>query len=265
MSNIPVLTYHKVTNQKEFGITTVSPDRFERQINTILESGFVPITFKGLLNNPSLPEKPIIITFDDGYQCIYKNVLPVLDKYNAKAVVFVISNYIGKENSWEPLPFQRKFKHLNNQQVVDLHKNGFEIASHSVNHLFLPLYNIDTIKKEIYSSKIILEEIINDEVLCFAYPYGFFNENIMKVVSKAGYRFAVSNFYYGKLKKNYRLLAMKRHSIYSLDNDYFFKKKLITISLESKFVNLTEWLLQKGSIAGITLNLIKNNAYFYCK
>jgi len=265
MFNIPVFTYHKVTNQKEFGITNISPERFQRQINTILELGFTPITFKGLLNTRSLPEKPIIITFDDGYACICKNVLPVLNKYNVKAVIFVISNYIGKENTWEPLSFQRKFKHLNNRQILDLHNNGFEIASHSKNHLFLPLYNLQTIKNEIYNSKTVLEDIINDKVVSFAYPYGFFNEYIMKIVHEAGYHFAVSNFYYRKLKKDYQLLAMKRHSIYSVDNNYFFKRKLIPISSKLKFVYLTEWVLQKGAIASIALNFLKNNSILYCK
>jgi peptidoglycan/xylan/chitin deacetylase (PgdA/CDA1 family) len=265
MFNIPVLTYHKVTNQRDFGINSISPHQFEKQLNIILELDYTPITFKGLLNNPSLPPKPIIITFDDGYHCVYENVLPILNKYNTKAVIFVISNYIGKDNTWEPLPLQRKFRHLTSKQLIDLHNNGFEIASHSANHLFLPLYGIKTIKNEIASSKVVLQEIIKDEVLCFAYPYGFFNENIIKIVRESGYQFAVSNVYYRKVMKNDQLLAVKRHSIYSIDIDFLFKKKIMKFSSASKFVYFTEWLLQKGSIASITLNILKNNSILYCK
>ena len=79
MFTIPILTYHKVTTKKEFGINNISPDRFETQIRTIIESGYTPITFKMLLkNDEKIPEKPIIITFDDGYQCVYNNIFPIL-------------------------------------------------------------------------------------------------------------------------------------------------------------------------------------------
>ena len=88
MFTIPILTYHKVTTKKEFGINNISPDRFETQIRTIIESGYTPITFKMLLkNDEKIPEKPIIITFDDG-KIIVKHLHPTdnseLDRFEGK-------------------------------------------------------------------------------------------------------------------------------------------------------------------------------------
>ena len=258
ISHIPVLNYHKVTNQKDFGITRILPACFEKQINIILELGYTPITFKHLVRQHSLPEKPVIITFDDGYNCIYHHVLPLLLKYHVKVVIFIVTNYIGKVNSWEGISLQKKFRHLDRKEIRELHHFGCEIASHGQNHLPLAYYNRERWKKEILNSKKILEDILGDQVISFSYPYGLFNQEIINFVQHAGYFFAVANIYYRKLRNQYSSFALKRHSIYSIDNQFLFKKKLSPAN-GFNVISLSEWFIQKGSILSGIISYLKKN------
>ena len=118
MFDIPIITYHKISNQKEFGLTTVSKRQFEIQMKYLKSNGYTSVCFKNLTQEYSLPEKPIIITFDDGYESIYQNAFPILKKYNFMAVVYIITDYIGRFNLWEAAPFQQKFRHLSKDQIL---------------------------------------------------------------------------------------------------------------------------------------------------
>ena len=159
MEYFPILAYHKISPEKEFGLTTISPQIFERQINIILESGFTPITFEKLALKNKLPEKPIIISFDDGYESVYNHALPVLEKYNIQAVVYIIAGYIGEINNWESFSLQRKYRHLSKSQIRELSDLNFEIGSHGLSHPYLPaLYKIE-LHDELDTSQKVIEDI----------------------------------------------------------------------------------------------------------
>ena len=176
---IPILLYHDF-------VTTVpdsDPDNFnyintpqscEENIKVLLENGYTFISFQELndANNGKidLPEKPILISMDDGYYSNYEYIFPILKKYNVKASIFVVTDKIGKEIDGK--------KYLNWEQCIEMQNSGLvEIFSHSKKHVFydrLPARAIRDDVKESY--KIIEENLGKKDLKVFAYPYGAYTK-----------------------------------------------------------------------------------------
>lgn len=212
--NIPILTYHKISDAKEFGLTTISPLNFDKQLNILKDLEYNPITFRDLYQGGGQPIKPIIITFDDGYESVYNNALPILDKYGFKSVVYLITDFIGKYNTWEAVSFQQKYKHLSLPQLKDLQKKGFEIASHGKSHRYLPSLKDEEVRDEVENSKKFLEDLTGERTLSFCYPYGKSSKRILELVKKAGYSFAAQNISILNLS-HLNPFALTRRSIYA--------------------------------------------------
>jgi len=170
MFNIPIITYHKISDRKEVGLTTISKKIFENQMTYLKTNGYTSVCFKDLAPGYRLPDKPIIITFDDGYENIFHNAAPILKKYRFKSVIFVVTDYFGKYNLWEAVPFQQKFKHLSKDQILELSDCGHEIASHGKRHRYLPLLNIDALNEAIEGSKVQLDTVLGKILSVFAIP-----------------------------------------------------------------------------------------------
>jgi len=255
MFDIPIITYHKISNHREFGQTTISLDVFKSQIRYLSKAGFTSIHFKDLFSGKDIPSKSIIITFDDGYENIYHNALPVLLENNYKAVIFIVTDFLGKKNSWEALNFQHNYKHLSSEQILELNNYGFEIGSHGKTHRYLPLLKERDLEDELINSKQYLEQIISDPVISFCYPYGRFTKKIKQCVARAGYFFATSNLQPFK-KKQHDQLALFRRSIYTIDSFKIFKSKIKPIASYST-AYLSEFLIQQGALVSIALNAIR--------
>ena len=81
--------YHKIDSRMEVGINALSPREFQEQMNYLHQEGYQTITFRDLLFAADIPEKTVIITFDDAYESVYKNALPVMERYGQRGVVYV--------------------------------------------------------------------------------------------------------------------------------------------------------------------------------
>jgi len=187
---IPILMYHYVENVKDkkdtirIGLNT-PPKVFEEQLETIIENEYTPVTQTEIVdflrNKTKMPEKPIAITFDDGYEDFYTVAFPILKKYQVKATIYVIVDFLDYPN------------YMTREQLDEIaNSNLVEIGSHTSNHIYLKTANIKITEKEIGGSKKILESYIQKEVKSFAYPYGAFNEEAKKIVEESGYQSAVS-------------------------------------------------------------------------
>lgn len=258
---IPIITYHKISPEKEFGVTTISPDRFEDQIQYLIRFGFKTITFKEyfFFKRENLPQNPIIITFDDSYQSVYDYAFPIMVKYNYRGVLFVISNFIGKKSSWEAYQIQKKYNHASVSQLKEMQMSGFEIASHSESHPYLPALSKTDAFKEVDESKKKLEDIFDENIYTFCYPYGRYSTKVIDQVAKAGYKFATGNMY-NKHKKFNHNLAINRRSIYSIDTISMFSKK-IKSNARISYIYIIEKFIQMGSLAGILKKILEHNIY----
>ncbi len=180
-----VLAYHKVDEKFELGLTNVKPAQFSRQIDSFGRHG---IAIADSVDEDRNGAGNVYLTFDDGYDCFYRNVVPILAAIGAKATVFVISDFIGKRNSWDLRLSFTRFIHMNAVQLREVAKLGFEIGSHSRSHRDLSRLSPESSWNELTSSKKEIEDIIGGEVASFSFPYGRYNHDVVKQAGDAGYK-----------------------------------------------------------------------------
>lgn len=184
----PVLMYHYVrvvadpqADQLGFSLS-VTPAAFETQMTYLISHGFTTITpddlWQAVSGQSTLPPKPVLITFDDGYADFYTAAWPILKKYNLKATAFVVTGFLsdlaGRYLTWS--------------EVRELDRSGLvTIADHTAHHV-----NVATSAQaefEIVASKQRLEAFLGHAVTAFAYPGGTFNIAAEKMVAKSGFNF----------------------------------------------------------------------------
>ncbi|RMG33682.1 MAG: hypothetical protein D6732_11730 [Methanobacteriota archaeon] len=186
--HVPVLTYHKIDVRRELGLNSISPSRFRKQIEFLSRAGYQGITFKEVLYSQNLPEKSVIITFDDGYESVFKYAYPVLKEYGFRAVVYVISGFVGQWNSWDIRPGGVKFRHLDESQIKALLSAGWEIGAHGVTHRALTSLSSKELEREIFLCKTQLSELCGNSIDTIAYPFGLHNPMVHQVVKAAGFQ-----------------------------------------------------------------------------
>lgn len=196
--DIPVLMYHQFVERKEDGGKIklfVTKKTFELHLLILKILGYETITFKDLERiglEKRGEKKYIIITVDDGYKDNYTILYPALKKFNMKAVIYFVTGV--KYNTWTVESDDEKmFFLMNEDEVKELHNSGLiEFGGHTLSHPSMVLLSNDELIKEIVENKKHIEDIVGEEILSFAYPYGHNSKRIQKLVEKAGYKYAVS-------------------------------------------------------------------------
>ncbi len=188
LARVPVFMYHDILPEKEV-FFDVTVKEFEQHLRLIQDQGLTPISFDQLVTHLRtglpLPEKPIMLTFDDGYGGHYQYVYPLLKKYGYPAVFSVYTLNMGKDTgrthvSWEQL------KEMAADPLMT-------IASHSVTHpKDLRVLPDDKLEMEIKQSKQMLEDRLGIPIRYFTYPEGKYDERVAKSVEKAGYQAALT-------------------------------------------------------------------------
>lgn len=188
-TEIPMLMYHHVgtvpVNQKRNAIRndlTVSSENFEAQLNWLQQNDYGSVLFmdavhfadRTLLTTTSM-KKPVVLTFDDGYDDAYTRAFPLLKKYGFTGTFAVITGKVG-----EP-------EYLTWDQILEMRRGGMEFVSHTVSHPDLRILPADKLKKELTESKNILEEKLGVPISGFIYPSGEFNEAVIRALKEAGY------------------------------------------------------------------------------
>lgn len=211
---VPILVYHSIKPfyplelkfKKQFNVT---PDVFEKELRYLKDNSYTVISFDALVNNllenTSLPQKPVVLTFDDGWENQYTSAFPLLIKYNAPATFFIYTDAIGQKNflTW--------------QQVKNLDAAGMTIGSHTKSHPYLiKIINKQKLTEEIADSKKIIEKQLGKEIDFFAYPFGHYNNQIIDAVKEAGYK-AARSFYKGVYNTKDNLFTLK---VISASNDF---------------------------------------------
>ncbi len=187
---VPILLYHYVEYVKDTKDTirqslNINPYVFEKQIKTLKNDGYTFMTAGELgevLNGTrNLPQKPVLLTFDDGHWDLETDVLPILKKYNVRATAYIVPGFIGGSDS------------LTKEQLINVVKSNLvEIGSHTVHHVWLKDLLSPVTSYEIGESKKMLEKEYGVHVVSFAYPYGAFDAQAVKTVKEAGFTNAVS-------------------------------------------------------------------------
>lgn len=180
---VPVLCYHQVreyTNSdgKEARAITVTPGNFAAHMKMLSDSGFTPILpddlFDSYTKGTKLPARPVIITFDDNTLSQYQHALPVLNKYHFKAVFFVMTVSIDKNN------FMTK------TQLQQLYAGGHIIGAHTWDHHKVSDYKVPDWKIQLDQPFHTLKVITGKPVKYFAYPYGVWTQTAIDSLQTRG-------------------------------------------------------------------------------
>lgn len=186
---VPILMYHYVEyqepNDKIRASLTTSPYTLNLQVETLKNEGYTFMTASELsdviMGQKILPEKPILLTFDDGYRDFYTDAYPILKRYHAKATQYVISGYVNHPN------------HLTSFQVSEIAKeNLVEIGAHTVNHAWLKEKSVEEVGYQASKSKQDLQRLTGKKIVSFAYPYGAFDLSAAQIINASGYTSSVS-------------------------------------------------------------------------
>ncbi len=172
------------------------------------------------------PEKPVVLTFDDGYQDFYTDAFPLLNRFGYSATVFLPTAYIGDAGR----PF-KGLECLTWGQVRELHQAGVEFGSHTVTHPKLHTMGAEELTREVRCSKERIEDELGCQVKSFSYPYAFpetdrtFVPKLQRILEETGYEDGVSTII-GRLDPTCNRMFMKRLPINSDDDIRFFQAKL---------------------------------------
>ena len=198
-----ILMYHMIaapgTTKQQRGLR-VAETMFERQVRWLAEQGWQFVTMSELQAMSAPQAKTVAITFDDGYADNFTTALPILQKYAAKATLYLVVDRHGedwavkknpKHNSGE---LARETK-LDDHQVRQMLKDGiFELGGHTLSHCHLPSTSVADKRAEIFGCKTVLEQTFATSVTSFAYPFGHFAEDDVELVKAAGFTNAVTTF-----------------------------------------------------------------------
>src|SRR6266851_3790354 len=192
--DVPILTWHSIGGAgDEF---TVSQAAFAAQLDALRSAGFHTVTFHEWLEHEDrgapLPEKPFLLTFDDGYQDALTAALPALRARGMRATFFLVSAWIGADDAHRSAEGERGRRYLSWPEVRMLAAAAMEIGSHGATHTRLPELTEEQAMEELTRSKRQLESGLAAPVEVFAYPYNASRRRLRALARKAGYRAAVS-------------------------------------------------------------------------
>lgn len=185
---LPALMYHHVgpLHPDNYRYLTVPPKQFEEQIRWLACHGYVGIRPSDWLrwrrDGTGLPDKPILITFDDAYEETAKYALPILRQYGFGAAVFVVTERLGGSNTWDEARGCGTLQLMTADQIRTWADQGIEFGAHSQTHPDLTALSKAECRLEVLGSKSDLSALLHAPIISFAYPYGKHTDSVRAVV-----------------------------------------------------------------------------------
>ena len=216
---VPVLTYYRV-NDVDKNAFTLTVEQFDAQMKFLVDDGYTVITPDELLDawegGGSLPGKPVVVTFDGGHSDNYKNVFPILQKYNLRATMFIITDNINLYPNY-----------ITWQQAQEMQASGLvDIESHTLsNKSFLEISSRDKLWDQIYGSKQAIEWYLKKPAKFIAFPDGKYTVEAEDLCKEVGYRagFTVD---YGLAHKDPQHYVLDRIPIFGSNSHTLLRFKM---------------------------------------
>ena len=189
--SIPILMYHHVgdwgESRADWAPWVVRSKEFRAQMDWLVANGFHTITFRELLAGQkageSLPAKSVIISFDDGWSAQEGVVRAELEPRGMHAVFFVYTAAVGATPN--------NSGYISWEQLRILESAGHEVQSHTVSHGRLTDMPPSQLDREMRESRATIEKEMHHPVKVIAYPFGIYDERVMRAASAAGYEFGL--------------------------------------------------------------------------
>ena len=193
---LTILMYHKVDELPSDVRTPgnyVAPELFARQLDALAAWGYHTIDFADWLayrdGGRTLPKRPLILTFDDGYTCFDERAWPALRARDMGAWVFLVASQIGGTNAWDR--GERTFPLLGPERIAALQREGVRFGSHGDLHVPLARVPREQAAADLHRSRDTLTELLGHSVDVVAYPFSTQNRAVRQAARAAGYRCAV--------------------------------------------------------------------------
>lgn len=185
----PILCYHKIDPRFELGFTQLEPLVFRRQMEALARAGRRTLVGKELLAALGQGSDPtaLVLTFDDGYAALGEHAFPVVVDHGFRALVFVITDYVGRENTWDVQYGWRSFRHLAWDELGRWAERGIEVHSHTATHRRLTWTSDSEAMDELARSR---EEIVRRLGAAppgVSYPFGAADMRLSALARQAGY------------------------------------------------------------------------------
>lgn len=221
---IPVLMYHSIGHENT--LLAVKLEVFRRQMEYLKDNNYQVIKLSDLVNflksDLPLPDKVVVLTFDDGFKDNYSNTFFVLKEYNFPATIFLTIGSIGKE----VITSQGNFPALGWDEIKEMHDSGLiDFQPHTMTHPKLDQITLEEVKSEIIQSKKIIEERLNKKCNFFAPPKGRYSREIKEVLRNEGFE-AILTIEKGLIEKDDDLFSLKRRAVNSTTSFIQFKANL---------------------------------------
>jgi len=218
---VPILMYHDLELQpreRKYKHFYVVQKDFEWQMRSLMKAGYTPISFDqlgaGISGKAVLPEKPILLTFDDGYRNVLTLAHPILASLKMKFTVFIVSGKIGKTNDWVISEGYETSPLMTWDEIIELRSTSLaDIQAHTVTHRRLSKLGPPELADELQMSKAAIEAKLGAPVNTICYPYGDYDDKVVEASKLAGYTYGVTTDF-GRVRKDDNILKMPRVSIH---------------------------------------------------
>lgn len=222
--NIPIILYHNL-NPTVPGSMTVTPQKFEANLKHLKDNGFTFIPLKKAVEylqgkRATLPPRSVVLTADDGWESVYTYMFPIIKKLNIPITLFIYPESISSNKhflTWDQL------KELKNSELVDIqghtysHPN-FKVAKRKLS----PTAYEQFVRKELVTSKKILEDKMGIHVTLLAWPFGIYNDYLENQAAKAGYVMAFTIGYH-TANRSFKPMEQPRFMIVDKLDEQTFK------------------------------------------
>lgn len=238
LTNIPILCYHNL-NPTTPGSMNMTPQKFESQIKLLKDNGYTIIPLLEAVEylqgkRDSLPPKSVVVTADDGWQSVYKYMVPIVKKYNIPVTLFIYPATISEGKNamtWD--------------ELRELQQTGlFDVQSHTYWHpnfkqerrRLSPAAYESFVQKQLVTSKKILEEKMNKKITLLAWPFGIYDQYLEDQAAKAGYEMAFT-IDARTANRNFKPMAQPRFMIIDAQSMKTFASIVSGANSKSKMMN----------------------------
>ncbi|MBC8427728.1 polysaccharide deacetylase family protein [bacterium] len=220
--SLPILTFHSLDDRSS--VISFSPRVFLRGMARLYESGYQTLSLLEavdyLRRDAPFPGRSFVITFDDGYQTVYDEAFPVLQRYGMSATVFLTVGEKGVVQPGARLPSLEGRSMLAWHEIQEMQRWGIDFGVHTLTHPDLTRLSFDQLETEVCDSKSIIEDALSVKAVSFAYPYGYYDRRSREIVRQ---HFACAcSVKLGLITARSDLYTLERVDAYYLRTDRLF-------------------------------------------
>ena len=215
-TKIPILMYHSINDNDPSNNMVLPISMFKEQMSWLNDNKFNSLTLDEAmiaLENDSVPENPIVITFDDGYVDNYENAFQILKENNMQATFFVITGFVGDGY------------YMSSDMLKEMQSTGMEIENHTIDHVRLSILSRENIYNEIKGAQEFLRDNIGASGDYLAYPFGWYSNKVISIANELNIKAAVT-IQKGKISYKSNRYKLKRIEVDPMSIEEF--KKLLS-------------------------------------